>query len=133
VENLRILLVDDHKAVRGLRHLLGQRTDGSFAEKRVMAMKPSIVPSLHPDVIVMEVMPRRKASEGGDIVQNTPDPIASLPCMNIRVPPPEPSCGRWVVGRQGRPTAYSRCQSAIDHHRSFLPLVKRFDTPPPPY
>ena len=77
MENLRILLVDDHEAVRGLlRNLLeteagwvvcGEAKDGDEAVERSR--------SLHPDVIVMDaVMPRRNGFEATrEIVENSPE------------------------------------------------------------
>jgi DNA-binding NarL/FixJ family response regulator len=128
VENLRILLVDDHKAVRGLlRHLLeaedgwivcGEASDGDEAVDR----------SLLPDVIVMDaVMPRRNGFEATrDIVQNTPGiPIVITTLYEY----PEVLRQAQAAGALGcvgksRTTKLliPAVRSAIDHHPFFPPL-----------
>jgi DNA-binding NarL/FixJ family response regulator len=131
VENLRILLVDDHEAVRGLlRNLLetehgwvvcGEAKDGDEAVERSR--------SLHPDVIVMDaVMPRRNGFEATrEIVQNSPEiPVVITTLYEY----PE-------VLRQARNAGALGCvgkskttrllipavKSAMDHHPYFPPLV----------
>jgi DNA-binding NarL/FixJ family response regulator len=130
VENLRILLVDDHKAVRGLlRHLLeaedgwivcGEAGDGDEAVERSQ--------SLRPDVIVMDaVMPRRNGFEATrDIIQNTPGiPIVITTLYEY----PEFLRQAQVAGALGcvgksRTTRLliPAVRSAIDHHPFFPPL-----------
>jgi len=131
VENLRILLVDDHEAVRGLlRNLLeteagwvvcGEAKDGGEAVERSR--------SLHPDVIVMDaVMPRLNGFEATrEIVQNSPEiPVVITTLYEY----PE-------VLRQARDAGALGCvgkskttrllipavKSAIDHHPYFPPLA----------
>ena len=130
MENLRILLVDDHKAVRGLlRHLLeaedgwivcGEASDGDEAVDRSQC--------LHPDVIVMDaVMPRRNGFEATrDIVQDTPGiPIVITTLYEY----PEVLRQAQAAGALGcvgksRTTRLliTAVRSAVDHHPFFPPL-----------
>ena len=130
MENLRILVVDDHEIVRNLlRHLLeaergwevcGEASDGEEAVERSK--------TLHPDIVVMDaVMPRQNGFEATrEIVRTTPEiPVVITTLYEYpEVLRQAQNAGALACVGKSKTTRLlvTAVKSALDHHPFFPPL-----------